>query len=177
MPNDKGFFTFFILGARKRAAPIVCYNENSPFFSLRLQIMLLQPSRNEVGNLSIVLLLEHEMTVAVDVLVGQIDDRGIAAVGIVLLGEVSALLEHHLPETRRLDVLGAILDIVTKEEQHRNLCSHELLVGVAAYLGSKAWLYGDDSCRVVRVRRPAHATALRVGHVDALLARHRLHVF
>jgi len=32
MPNDKGFFTFFILGARKRAAPIVCYNENSPFF-------------------------------------------------------------------------------------------------------------------------------------------------
>ena len=61
--------------------------------------MLFQPFTYEIGNLSIVLLLEHEVAVAVDVLVGQIDDRGIAAVGIILFGEIAALLEHHLPET------------------------------------------------------------------------------
>lgn len=53
--------------------------------------MLLQPSRNEVGNLGVVLLLEHEVAVTVDVLVGQIDDRSVASVSIILLGEVAAL--------------------------------------------------------------------------------------
>ena len=38
--------------------------------------MLFQPSRNEVGNLGVVLLLEHEVAVALDILLGQVDDRG-----------------------------------------------------------------------------------------------------
>jgi len=64
--------------------------------------MLLQPPGNKVGNLGVVLLLEHEVAVALDILFGQVDNRGIASVGIILLGKVAALLEHHLPETRRL---------------------------------------------------------------------------
>ena len=60
--------------------------------------MLLQPPGNEIGNLGVVLLLEHELAVSVDILFGQIDDRGIAAVSIILPDEVAALLEHHLPE-------------------------------------------------------------------------------
>ena len=60
--------------------------------------MFLQPFSHEVSNLSVVLLLEHEVAVALDILLGQVDDRGIAAISVVLLGEVAALLEHHLPK-------------------------------------------------------------------------------
>ena len=60
--------------------------------------MLLQPLADEVGNLGVVLLLKHEVAVALDILLGQVDDRGIAAVSVVLLGEVAALVQHHPPE-------------------------------------------------------------------------------
>ncbi|MBP3218944.1 MAG: hypothetical protein J6M37_00540 [Prevotella sp.] len=55
--------------------------------------MLFKPFPHEVGNLRIVLLLEHEVAVAEDLFLGQIDDRRVASVGIILLGEVAALLK------------------------------------------------------------------------------------
>ena len=73
-------------------------------------------------------LLEHKVAVAVDVKVGQVDDRCITAVFCVLSGKVTALLKHHAPKTRRLDVLGTVLDVVAKEKQHRGLGGEEFLI-------------------------------------------------
>ena len=116
--------------------------------------MLLQPLADEVGNLGVVLLLKHEVAIALDILLGQVDDRGIAAVSVVLLGKIAALLEHHLPETCRLDVFGTILNVVTKEEQHGNLRGHEFLVGVAAHLRSEATRCSSLTSHDVVLRGP-----------------------
>lgn len=95
-------------------------------------------------------------------LVWQIDYCGIAAVFVIVCSKVTALIKHHLPECGGLYVLGAILDIIAKEEEHRDAGCDKLLIGLGTDLGSKAWLDGNDGCDVVGIGCPSHTTALRV---------------
>ena len=61
-----------------------------------------------VGDFAVIHLLEHEVAVASDAVVRKIDHRGVAAVGIILLCEVTALVQDRLPKTGGLDVLVAV---------------------------------------------------------------------
>lgn len=90
--------------------------------------MLLEPFGYKVGNLLVVQLLEHEVAVAVDVNVRQINDLCVTTVLIILCGEVAAHLQHCLPEACGLNVLRTVLDVVAKEEQYWHLGIEELLV-------------------------------------------------
>ena len=116
--------------------------------------MFVQPFGYQIGNLGIVHLLEHKVAVAFDAHVGKMDDSGITSVLIIMFGKVAALVQHHLPKTCRLDVLGTIHDVVAEEEEHRHLGWYSGEPTMGAKPGSMATMAAMFSVSVCQPTRP-----------------------
>lgn len=142
------------------------------FVGMSLEFVLVEPRGHEVGYLGVVHFLEHEVAVAAYAAVGQVDDFGIAAVLVVLRGEVAAHFQYGLPEAGRLDVGRAVFDVVAEEEEDGHFGFEEFPVFRRADGGRAAGFYGHDGGDVARVGLPAYAAALRVGDVDGFPAGH-----
>lgn len=65
---------------------------------LSVQAVFAQPAFDVRGDFIAVHFLEHEVAVAGDADLGQIDHGAVAAVGVIMLGEIQRAVAHLFPE-------------------------------------------------------------------------------
>jgi len=125
-----------------------------------------------VGDYIVVQFLEHEVGVAGDALVRQMDHGADAARRGISLGKGVGAGGHHGPHPGRRNIGELLPNIISVIESDRDVLFQQGVVILAVHLGSHTRLNGYDGGDVVGVpsRLPAGHTALGVGDQDGVLA-------
>ena len=116
-----------------------------------------------ICDLLIVQLLEHEVAVAGDADLRQVDDRRVTAVRVILLGEGDRAVPDHFPEACGSDIFGTVVDVVTEIEDNGDLRLQKTCVLLGAGLGRSAGLDRHDGRDVFNRHIPADSAALGMG--------------